>query len=78
MSGTAVWSFIPWELQPFFAMVFDQARSSGEVWRHTYDCSSPKLHRICEMSVHPSVQAERISNYQFRPHSGTAPTRLGS
>jgi len=56
--GTPVWDFTPWELQPFFAMVFDYARSRHDVWRHTYDCSSPRLHRLCEMSVHPLSKPE--------------------
>jgi hypothetical protein len=51
--GTLVWDFTPWELQPFFAMVFDYVKSRHDVWRHTYDCSSPRVHRLCEMSVHP-------------------------
>jgi PAS fold len=56
--GSPVWDFTPWELQPFFAMVFDYVHSRRDVWRHTYDCSSPRVHRLCEMSVHPLAKPE--------------------
>ena len=56
--GLPVWDFTPWELQPFFAMVFDYVLSRRDVWRHTYDCSSPRAHRLCEMSVHPLSKPE--------------------
>lgn len=53
--GTPAWKFTPWELQPFFAMVFDHVRSTGNSWRHTYDCSSPRIHRLSEMTIYPLV-----------------------
>jgi hypothetical protein len=56
--GAPIWDFTPWELQPFFAMVFDYTLTRRDMWRHAYDCSSPRVHRICEMSVHPLSDPE--------------------
>lgn len=50
--GCNQFDVIPEALRAVYSNAFQQVRSTGRVWEHLYECSSPTLFRIYRMRIH--------------------------
>ena len=73
--GVCVIDVIPPPLKRFFERAYRQVLSSGQVWQHSYECSSRAVYRRYRMTVHPDREAGHLvvvnSLLVDAPHSGT-------
>ncbi len=51
--GVDVLAVTPEVLRPYYAELFARARQTRTPLEHDYECSSPELHRVFRMRVHP-------------------------
>ncbi len=51
--GTVFLDAIPSLLKKFYADAFAEARATGNIWEHDFECSSPELFRLFHMRVLP-------------------------
>lgn len=51
--GTVFLDAIPGPLKKFYADAFAEARETGNIWEHDFECSSPELFRLFHMRVLP-------------------------
>lgn len=51
--GASVLAVTPASLRPFYARLFERARQTRDPVDHDYECSSPELHRVFRMRIHP-------------------------
>jgi hypothetical protein len=58
--GLCVIDVIPPQLKRFFEKAYREALSTGLVWQHCYECSSPAVYRKYEMKVHPDREAGHL------------------
>jgi hypothetical protein len=58
--GACVIDVNPPPLKRFFETAYREALSTGRVWQHCYDCSSPAVYRKYQMTVHPEREAGNL------------------
>jgi hypothetical protein len=58
--GVSVIEVIPPPLKRFFENGYRQALSTGQMWQHSYECSSPTVYRKFQMQVHPEREARQL------------------
>jgi len=71
--GRSVWEAIPDVLARHYQDLWQRALDSGQPCKHDYECSSPELHRVFRMQVHPLGRAALlIRNHPVveRPYPG--------
>jgi hypothetical protein len=58
--GLSVIDLTPAPLKEFFEKGYRNALSTGRVWQHCYDCSSPELFREYQMRVYPNRETAQL------------------
>jgi len=58
--GLSVIDLTPSPLKEFFEKAYREALSTGQVWQHRYDCSSPELFRQYHMRVYPNQETAQL------------------
>lgn len=76
MVGSDLFEAIPEVLRAAYADAFQQVLSTGKVWEHSYECSSPTVFREFRMRIHllkPQNWFVVTNPLSFeRPHTRTA------
>jgi len=59
--GLSVIDITPPPLKEFFEKAYRNALSTGQIWQHCYDCSSPALFRKYKMHVYPNRESLQLA-----------------
>lgn len=58
--GACIWDATPASLRPFYEEGFELCLREGRPWQHTYECSSPDLHRELMMITYPLAEGRGL------------------